>query len=214
MFDTCLPHQSTIGKWYQNIDAKPGFTTECLETLKQHLQSSPRPTVCSLIVDEIAIRKHLEWDGRKFHGYVDFGVDFDDDATSLAKEAFVLLVVGINGTWKIPIGYFFTDGLSGLQKASIISQAVSLIAETGAQVKALTCDGVASNVTMGTVLGCNFHYPNIGTSFLVASQKMYFFFDPSHVIKLVRNALAENQSLVDDEGNCIQWKYVSLLHEL
>lgn len=65
----------------------------------------------------MSIRQHLEWDGNVLHGYVNFGTELNDDRNELAKEAFVLLIVCINGTWKLPVGYFLTNGLNGLTKA-------------------------------------------------------------------------------------------------
>ena len=38
----------------------------------------------------------------------------------MAKEAPVFMVVGINGSWKIPCYYFFIYGLSGAEKASLV----------------------------------------------------------------------------------------------
>jgi hypothetical protein len=60
-FDTFLLSTRTIGKWFQNINAEPGFTKEALKTKMQH---SEIPLLCALLIDEMAIRKHLEWDGK------------------------------------------------------------------------------------------------------------------------------------------------------
>lgn len=66
-FDTCLPHRSTISKWYRNINDEPGFSQESLNTLKMYVRESAKKAVlCSLMIDEIAIRKHLERNGTKF----------------------------------------------------------------------------------------------------------------------------------------------------
>lgn len=62
VFNSCLPHRSTIGKWFQNIDAGPGFTKETLVTLRKYVQLSSRPVLLALIIDEISIRKLIEWD--------------------------------------------------------------------------------------------------------------------------------------------------------
>lgn len=89
---TCLPHISTIRKWYRAIDGSPGFTKEALVALKMKVeegQAANKTIVCGLIVDEMAIRKHLEWDGSQFSGYVDMGTGVDDDQLPIAKEAYV-----------------------------------------------------------------------------------------------------------------------------
>lgn len=105
-----------------------------------------KPVILALVIDEISIRKHVEWDGKKFHGYVYYGVDLEDDQNELAKDAFVLMIVCLNGAWKLTVGYFFADGLSGLQKSSLVSQCVELIRETGAHVLSLTFDGAPLNI--------------------------------------------------------------------
>ncbi len=67
--------------------------------------------MCALMLDEIAIRKQVSWDGKQLTGYVDLGnwVE-DDDSAPVAKDALVLRVVSVNGSWKVPCGYFFCTG--------------------------------------------------------------------------------------------------------
>ncbi|KAB0801379.1 hypothetical protein PPYR_05733, partial [Photinus pyralis] len=213
-FDTCLPHSNTIGKWLQTIDASPGFTTEAFETLRKQVQFSQKPCLCALVIDEMSIRKHLEWDGNKFYGYVNFGVDINDDCNELAKEVFVLLIVAVNGTWKLPIGYFLTNGLSGEQKSSLINQSIIMVQNTGAKIVSLTCDGAPSNISMCSLLGCSLQYPNMQTMFQVGDDKIHFFLDPCHMVKLVRNTFGDKKLMLDQNGNCIQWKYIDELMKL
>lgn len=101
VFNLCLPHPHTIHKWYKCIDGSPGFTTESLNALKLIASKSKKPLYCCLMIDEMAIRKKIEWDGKKFHGYVDFGGSLDTDEAPEAKEALVMLVTGINASWKV-----------------------------------------------------------------------------------------------------------------
>lgn len=213
-FDTCLPHRSTIGKWFKGIDATPGFTTEAFETLKKQVDTSDKQIICSLVIDEMAIRKQLEWTGKKVVGYVNFGVDFEDDSNVLAKEVFVLMLVCINGSWKIPLGYFLTDSLSGDQKSSIVTQCIKLAEETGVKIVSLTCDGPTSNITMGKMLGCSFEFPEIKTTFQVTDHNIHFFLDPCHMIKLVRNTFGDRKMLIDGDGRYIKWEYIQKLNEL
>jgi len=46
-------------------------------------------------MDEIAIRKCLEFDGHKYHGFVDYGFEIDSDAKSEATECFVFMVTAM-----------------------------------------------------------------------------------------------------------------------
>lgn len=99
-FQTCLPHPRTIRKWYQSIDAQPGFTKESLEAIKLKTANSKHKLVCNLVMDEMAIRQKVEWDGKGMHGYVDICKSGpESDSLPIAKEALVFLLTAINGAW-------------------------------------------------------------------------------------------------------------------
>lgn len=163
--------------------------------MKQYVTLSKQSTLLALVIDEISIRKHIQWDGKKFHGYVSYGIDLEDDNNAVCKEAFVLLAVCINARWKLPLGYFFTDGLSGEQKSTLVSQCVNLVIETGAEIVSLTFDGAPSNVAMCKHLGCIPDASQLKTDFIVNGNKMFAFLDPCHMVKLVRNTLGEKKCL-------------------
>lgn len=52
----------------------------------------------------------------KIVGYVDCGQFIECDTSQIAKEALVYCVACINENWKIPIAYFFLNGISAEQK--------------------------------------------------------------------------------------------------
>lgn len=105
-FVTALPHPRTLGRWYSCVKGEPGFSSEVLRALKEYAEKSKHPMVCSLMIDAMEIRKHLEWDGQRFHGSVNVGSATEDDSASLASEVLVFYLVFINAAWKIPLGYF------------------------------------------------------------------------------------------------------------
>lgn len=214
-FQTCLPHQSTIAKWFSNVNCEPGFTKESLAVLKEYRENSEHPVLLSLAIDEMSIRKNVEWDGKKFHGYVDYGPNSTNDSNDVAKEALVFMANCVNGNWKIPIGYFFANGVNGRQKANLVTQAIKLISETGAQVVSLTFDGAKSNVAMANILGCNRDAENTKPFFTIKDKKYFVFYDPCHMIKLIRNTFGDTRhTLIDGEGNYIKWQYIGNLEDL
>ncbi|GBM48048.1 hypothetical protein AVEN_34375-1 [Araneus ventricosus] len=105
-FECNLPHPTTFRKWYQSINGSPGFTGEAFSSLKVKAEKKSAAVKCALMVDEIAIKKHVEWDQPTFSGYIDLGTDLDDDALPIAKEALVSMVNALNSNWKVPVGYF------------------------------------------------------------------------------------------------------------
>jgi len=63
-----LPHPSTIRTWYSTVNADPGFTQATFSALSAKVLVAKRDgqdITCSLML-EMAIRKHVDWDGEKF----------------------------------------------------------------------------------------------------------------------------------------------------
>ncbi|CAB3242046.1 unnamed protein product [Arctia plantaginis] len=156
-YNTCLPHTRTLSKWYQHIDAEPGFTKEAFDTLKRKVKETVHPVICALTLDEMSIRKCLTWKpmAQKLYGRVDLGHDVNSDSVEEASQCLVLLLTAINGSWKLPIGYFLIVSLTGEQKATLVRTAIQLCQVAGVKVISVTCDGLAGNFSMFTSLGCN-----------------------------------------------------------
>jgi hypothetical protein len=75
------------------------------------------------MLDEMAIKKHIEWHGDKYHGYVDPGTNASqNDDSQQASQFLVMLLVCLKERWKIPVGYFLVHSLTGDQRSSIVQQ--------------------------------------------------------------------------------------------
>lgn len=75
-FGLCLPHPRTIRKWYSKTDGEPGFTQSAFSALRRHVKVSndnAKEVVCSLMIDEMSIHKHLDVKNGKCHGFVYIG---------------------------------------------------------------------------------------------------------------------------------------------
>jgi len=114
------------------------------------------------------------------HGFVDMGtnIESEDDNAVHAKNAFVFMAVGINGHWKIPIGYFLVAGLNGSERSNLLEQCLNLMSETGAKVHSVTFDGAYTNATMCSKLGASFDINDdsifVYKTHLTMSQYLYF----------------------------------------
>ena len=115
-----------------------------------------KPVLCSMMMDEIAIRKQLDWDGTKFVGYVDLGVPVEDGSSlPVAKEALVFMLVCLTERWKIPLSYFLIDGLQGTERANLVHICLRKLHAVGVRVVSLTFDGCSANYSMASQLGVN-----------------------------------------------------------
>ena len=117
--------------------------------IKQRVEASNEKVILSSMLDKMSIKKHIAWDGVKFRGYVDLGCDSDsDDSSAVAKDVLVIMAVCVNEAWKIPIAYFFIDGLRGSERANLINISLQQIWDTEAQVVSVTCDGPSCHFSM------------------------------------------------------------------
>ncbi|CAL1294995.1 unnamed protein product, partial [Larinioides sclopetarius] len=217
-FQTCLPHPSTLRKWYQSIDGSPGFTDAALSALKMKVSEATKlnkTVICALIVDEMSIKKHIDWNKDKFIGYVDFGTGLDDDQLPVATEAYTFMLNCVNGHWKIPIGYFLINGLTAQERANIIQECLKIVHETGIEVVTLTLDGTSTNLSTIQYLGGSINASNLVYSFKhpISDNDIHVILEPCHMIKLVRNTLASKGSIFDGQGRMIKWEYIESLHK-
>ncbi len=80
----------------------------------------------SMTLDEMSIMTLLQFDGNRFWGEVDLGGGIETrDTEVLATQVLVMMIVAVNQGWKIPLAYFFVNGLDGPERASIVNLALS-----------------------------------------------------------------------------------------
>jgi hypothetical protein len=110
------------------MNGEPGFTKYALTALKAKVIAVKRDNqevVCALMLDEMAIRKHVEWNGKQFRGYVDLGTGINDDSLPEATDALVFMAVSVNSGWKVPCGYFLVKGLTGEEKVNLTKECIT-----------------------------------------------------------------------------------------
>ena len=163
MFNFALPHPSTLRNWYSSVNAEPGFTDKVFQALKIRVQQSHdkgEEVVCALMLDKISIRKQMQWDGKKFRDFVDIGTDGSmDDLTPPATDALVFMLVSLNSHWKVPCAYFFIAGLSGVERANLVTQCLLKLYD----VASITCDAPSTHFAMYEALGAKLKLPNLQT---------------------------------------------------
>ena len=221
-FDMALPHPTLIRSWYAKINGDPGFTQCAFAALSAQVKedaSKDRQTICSLMLDEMAIRKHVQFANGEYHGFVDVGNGQQDDSAPSAKDALVLMAVSVNASWKIPVGYFLVDGMSGSERANVVRECLQRLHTTGVHVVSLTCDGPSCHFSMLKDLGADismnsscfrpsFQHPSD------SSIHVNVLLDACHMLKLTRNTLADRGVLYDGEGRRISRSYVEALNTL
>ncbi|KAG8239472.1 hypothetical protein J437_LFUL018980 [Ladona fulva] len=89
-FNYALPSPRTIRAWYMKLNCEPGFSKECFNAIELHAQSSLMkgliPSVC-LSIDDMCLKEHVEFDGKRIIGYVDMGTEIENERLPTAKMA-------------------------------------------------------------------------------------------------------------------------------
>lgn len=150
-FNFILPCPHTLIKWYTHVNAEPGFTKKALNTLVLACKNTPTPIYCALMMDEISIRKHLDFNNNKYFGFVDFGSEIQSDSVDQATECLVFMVVAINLSWKLPVGYFLCNHLNSDQKTNLVRRRINILSDTGVTIVSLTFDGCAVHLDIITL---------------------------------------------------------------
>ena len=219
-FNIALPSQSQIRRWYGKVAADPGFTKPAFNALKvkaEDAEKNGKKLICSLMMDEMAIKKHVSWNGQKFTGYVDLGNGINDDSLPVAADALVFMVVSVDGSWKVPCGYFFVNGLSGEERANLVKVCIERLSDVGVKVISLTCDGPSCHFSMLSTLGASLHPSKMIPYFphpQNKDEKIWVLLDVCHMLKLVRNTLAEKGIILDKNNGKILWQYLVELEKL
>ncbi len=119
--------------------------------------------LCALMIDDIAIKKHVEYDGKKFCGYVNLGADYDGVQLNdnVATDPLVFMVTAVNAQWNVPVGYFLVHGLTGTERANLVNLSLQKLHDIGAEVISFTCDGPSTHWNMLSALGVNLHANNM-----------------------------------------------------
>ena len=219
-FGLGLPHPSTIRTWYSTLDGQPGFTREVFISLEAKVKAAKetgKDVLCALMLDEMAIKKHVEWNGERMLGYVDMGTGINDDTAPLATEALVFMVVCVDSHWKVPVGYFLIKGLSGAERANLVRQCIMKLTEIGVKIVSITCDGPSCHISMLRNLGASMDPSNLDPSFLDpsdAKRRIHVLLDVCHMLKLVRNTLGSCGLICDSTGGKVRWQYIQALNNL
>jgi hypothetical protein len=81
-FKMALPSLSSIRNWMSNVECLPGFSQTSFNLITSKVnenREANKNTICSLMLDEIAIKKEIDFIAGKSWGYVDFGSGITDD---------------------------------------------------------------------------------------------------------------------------------------
>ncbi|XP_049516658.1 uncharacterized protein LOC119437561 isoform X2 [Dermacentor silvarum] len=204
----CLPTQRSLRRWLSNVRMSAGVIPGVIESISASTHAwNVRDRVCTLMFDEIALKKNLSYDAGQdiVHGFVDDGIE---RSSNMADRAMVVLLAGISKRWVQPVA--FTIGHIWTSASIMDKLLFSIIEQLKAvriTVKAVICDQGTSNVSLAQQLGITIEKP----FFEVLGERVYFIFDVPHLIKTTRNNIQAHELLIGNE--VVNWSHVEHLYK-
>ena len=119
----------------------------------------------------------------------------------------VFLVNAVNDRFKIPVAYYFLNGLNANERSNLILEVLMFLIDAGIEISSLTFHGAPANISTTTKLGASFELSNMEPFFRhpTSNSVIPIFLDVCHMMKLVRNTLGNIFIIVDGDGRHIKW---------
>ena len=143
--------------------------------------------------------------------------DEEPSSTNLASHILTVMARGILSRFNYPIGYFSTKTADADQLFNIIWDGVGSMEMSGIKVMAFISDGASQNRKFYSMHrladssnvspeGCVYWCPNRYD----ITRKIYFFSDPPHLMKTIRNNL--EKSSIDGTRSLMVFFHLNLLN--
>lgn len=228
-FHNHLPGVRTIKSWFANSDicGEPGIQEKSVERLQkiasEFKTKNKRELLCSLIFDEMYIRKQILFSlqNMEYVGYITYGQKPGNEEKTIAKQAIVFLLNGIDVNFEFSVAYFFIDELNMHGRKNLLSEVIAVVTRCGIKISNVTFDGYSANMPAMEMLGANLKI-NLKTKTRkfrpcidnpINKEKIHVILDPCHMEKLVRGRWATCEVFYDAKGKKIEWRYIEALYE-
>ncbi|XP_037037374.1 uncharacterized protein LOC119075089 [Bradysia coprophila] len=189
----CLPTRRTLGRYSAQLIFQSGVDYKVLAAMKSIVLDWPhKDKFCTFGWDEVSLNAHLDYCQSldKIEGFVEMG---RANKPIFATHSLTFMVRGIEVPYKQSIGYFYTNGLKSFELAELIKLMIGRVQIIGLMPILSVCDTCSTNATAVNVLV----YPNTHQTkqsgdllqYKINGQLITHTYDPSHLIKVVRNNL-------------------------
>jgi hypothetical protein len=204
-----LPSYRTLCDRIQQAPFQPGIQIDVVKWMQCKLQlSAVQERDFVLMLDEMAVRKYLEYDKglRSFIGNIsdEFckgdGKTSSNNTVALASHALVFMIRGLTTNWKQVVAYYLTgNSLQGDILWKVIIQIITELNAVNVNVRAIVCDMGSGNQALWRAAGISAREELIVNSVKHSTLPdclIYFLPDVLHVLKNVRNCLLSQDILL------------------
>ncbi|EZA49484.1 THAP domain-containing protein [Ooceraea biroi] len=98
MFVKCLPHPTTLRTWMRTVHCNSDISDLALQNVVKKVKNAREKNknlIFNITFDEMHIKKKVDWDGKKIHGFIDTDVKVDNNSLSLASQVLLFMLICI-----------------------------------------------------------------------------------------------------------------------
>lgn len=179
-----LPHVSTLVKWASRLNFRQGVLLDVIRIMKiAAVNFNELDKICVIQFDEMKIQTAFEYDKK------------NDQLIGPFKQMQVIMVRGLFKNWKQPIYVNFDQ----IVTPEILYEVISILHDNSYKVVACVSDCGGANIGLWKKLNISIE----NTYFLhpTTNDKIYYFADAPHLLKLTRNWLIDTGFVLSDGSN-------------
>ena len=158
-----LPTVKTLRHWTMKSHCFPGFQDCAFKEIQRRVALAPEDYKCAaLMIDGMSIKEAVSIipGFNRTIGLVDVG-GLEEVKEEEAKEALIVMVVGLKAKWKLAIGYFLVRRTPGSLVQKIIKESLIRTHNVGMTIFTVTADGARGNISALKKLGAVVEPSNI-----------------------------------------------------
>lgn len=192
-----LPSPSTLKMWVSKFHCTPGILTDVMSILKKQMTSDQniRFRLGVLVFDEMDLKKVFEY------------FPLMDCVFPAIKKVQVAMVRGLCADWKQPVFFNFDTPM----KEDVSMPIIIDLENVGVEIWAMVCDAGSTNQALINRLQVskdNTWFQNPADE----TRQIFAFFDPPHMLKLLRNHILDDGIAVDgDEAHLTRKEFEDIL---
>lgn len=179
-----LPSSRTLRRVTEKIDIMPGLNDiifNSIELKMKNLKDDAKDFM--LCVDEMAIKTNLFYNLSK-DCIIGFNNSYDQKTYEPAKHVLCFMIRSLNYNLKQPVAYYFiNNSCTGITLQNTIVAVITKLQSIGINIRVFTTDQGPNFYSFSTKM----HVSSERPFFFVNGKKIYYVFDPPHLLKSTRN---------------------------
>ena len=205
----CLPSKSVLLKWVSKLPNSPGLTKSALDVLATKVNTmNATGRLCLISFDEISLKSNIFYQSNtdELVGLEDFGDGIKTNC--VASSAIVFMARGVVDNWKQPLAYYLVnESCSSTKVREKLEELIDKVESIGLNVVGLVSDIGSNFQKLVKEMGITPEKP----WFIHKGKKLYYIFDPPHIIKAVRNNLMKYD--YHFENKVASWRDITAIYE-